>query len=102
MDSREVFVKKGKRYKAIGHEFTGFPVDGIWLVQDGSNNCIVRLCEVPKMEKRYPEIAMYENDCMVYIMNRAKEEKTYSIIGLARWAAEFYAQKLGKQDESDS
>lgn len=99
MNNREIYVKNGRRYKSIGHEFTGFPMDGIWLVQDGTQNCIVRLCDVPTMEKRYPELAMFENECTVHIMERAKQEGTYSIIGFAKWAAEFYAQKLGVKDE---
>lgn len=99
---REVYIKEGRRYKPIGHEFTGFPMDGIWLVQDGSQSCIVRLCDVPKMEKRFPELAMFESDCATYIMEKAKEEGTYSILGVARWAAEFYASKLGKESEEDN
>jgi hypothetical protein len=101
-DSREVYVKVGRRYKPIGHEFTGFPVDGVWLVQDGSQNCIVRLCDVPKTPRRYPEIAIYENECATYMMEKAKEEGTYSILGLARWAAEFYAMKIGGEDEGNT
>ena len=96
----EIFTKKENgRYKHIGQEFTGFPVDGIWLVQDGTQNCIVRICDVPGMPRRYPELAMHESDCMVHVMNRAKEEGTYSILGLAKWAAEFYAHKLGEDNE---
>ncbi len=101
-DDTEIFIKKGRRYKSIGHEFTGFPVDGIWLVQDGSQNCIVRLCDVPTTPHRYPELAMHENDCMVYLMERAKEKGTYSILGLAQWAAEFYAVKLGEEKEESA
>jgi len=94
MDSREIYVKVGKRYKPIGHEFTGFPVDGIWLVQDGSNNCIVRLCDVPTTPKRYPELALYKDECSAYITEKAKEEGSYSISLVSKWAAEFYARKL--------
>ncbi len=101
-EGREVYVKVGKRYKPIGHEFTGFPIDGVWLVQDGSQNCIVRMCDVPNTPHRYPELAMHETDCMVHIMNRAKEEGSYSILGLAQWAAEFYAHKLGEKHESNT
>lgn len=99
LGSREVFVKNGKRYKSIGEEFEGFPEDGVWLVQDGSQNCIVRLCDVPGMEKRYPELAMHETACMTYLMEKAAKAGTYSILGLAQWAAEFYAQKLGEEHE---
>jgi hypothetical protein len=60
---------------------------------------MVRLCDIPKTPRRYPEIAIHENECMVYLMEKAKKEGSYSILGLARWAAEFYATKLGEEDE---
>ena len=33
MDDKRLYRKVGKRYKPVGHEFTGFPSDGVWLVQ---------------------------------------------------------------------
>lgn len=36
----KVYKKVGRRYVPMGFEFTGFPSDGIWLVQDGTRNMI--------------------------------------------------------------
>ena len=34
---REILYKKhGRRYEPLGYEFTGFPSDGVWLVQNES------------------------------------------------------------------
>jgi len=43
----KLYRKVGKRYKEIGHEFAGFPSDGIWLVQNGkqSQMCLIGLKE---------------------------------------------------------
>ena len=46
--TREKIYKKKKsgRYYEIGQEFFGFPSNGIWLVIDGSQNCIVKLDDI--------------------------------------------------------
>jgi len=42
----KLYKKRGRRYVEIGHEFTGFPANGIWMVEDGRNNCIIRIEEI--------------------------------------------------------
>jgi len=44
---REIYIKKKNgRYKNIGQEFQGFPVNGIWLVVDGSMNCVTKIEDI--------------------------------------------------------
>lgn len=52
----EVYEKRGRRYVPIGYGFTGFPADGIWLVQDGRANmtCLIGAKErVPMLALNY-------------------------------------------------
>lgn len=44
---RTVYVKDGKRYRPLGYEFTGFPSNGVWLVEDGSRSLIMRVGDIP-------------------------------------------------------
>ena len=56
----KLYEKIGRRYKEIGEEFKGFPADGIWLVKDGTQNCIIRLddvCDVPYDSLLYLKLA---------------------------------------------
>ena len=42
--TREVYIKKPNgRYESLGQDWTGFPANGIWLVQDGKQNCLIQL-----------------------------------------------------------
>ena len=45
----KIYKKVGRRYKPVGHEFVGFPSDGVWLVQDGRENCILKLSEIKEV-----------------------------------------------------
>jgi len=95
--SNKIYKKVGKRYKEIGIEFTGFPVDGIWLVADGTQNCILKIADIPKVSPFYPELAIYEEECSKYINNKIIKNKKYSISDLSKWAAEFYSEKISKK-----
>ncbi len=45
----KVYKKVGRRYQEMGVEFEGFPCSGFWMVQDGSQNCILRLGDIDKV-----------------------------------------------------
>lgn len=38
-----LYRKIGRRYYPVGYEFTGFPADGYWKVEDGRHAMLVRL-----------------------------------------------------------
>ena len=44
----EVYKKVGRKYVPLGYQWEGFPVDGIWYVQNGRRNmrCLIRADEV--------------------------------------------------------
>ena len=44
---RKVYTKNlSGRYKEMGYEWAGFPANGIWLVKDGSSNCLIKLSDI--------------------------------------------------------
>ena len=43
----ELFEKRGRRYYPVGHRFTGFPVNGVWYVEDGRHNRIMKVGDLP-------------------------------------------------------
>jgi hypothetical protein len=46
MDERVLYRKVGRRYVEVGREFTGFPMNGVWLVEDGRMSCIMKVGEL--------------------------------------------------------
>lgn len=66
----QIYRKIGKRYIPIGQEFTGFPCDGIWLVQNGRQRmmCLIQSDEkVPIFALQY---RMHIPDLCVEFVNR--------------------------------
>ena len=63
----QIYKKIGKRYKKIGPNdgWTGFPTDGIWLVEITpgikSSRCILKLGDLPKLYP-YANLAIQEED----------------------------------------
>jgi hypothetical protein len=43
----EVYKKVGKRYVSLGYHFRGFPVEGLWLVEDGRRSLIMKVGALP-------------------------------------------------------
>jgi hypothetical protein len=97
----EVFKKVGRKYVSMGWEFTGFPSNGIWLVKDGSQNCMVRLDDISTTPNFYIDFAKFENEHSEYLMNKATEAKQYSFVDLTRWSSEFWAIKKEEEMKKD-
>jgi hypothetical protein len=93
----EVFRRTpGGRYVPVGYEWAGFPMDGIWLVQDGKNkaSCLIGL------EERVPIFALnyrlHEQGIVDAIQKREKEvvkNSGYrlSLQDMARIACDYFA-----------
>ena len=57
----QIYKKKSNgKYEPVGHEFTGFPTNGYWVVTDGRNNLIAPL-EHPR-PINYLRFAQYQKD----------------------------------------
>lgn len=48
MSNDTLYRKVGRRYVPAGVEFTGWPANGVWLVEDGRQGRIAKLGEVPE------------------------------------------------------
>lgn len=46
MGGDDLYRKVGRRYVKVGREFTGFPMNGVWLVEDGRMSCIMKVGEL--------------------------------------------------------
>lgn len=87
-----LYKKVGRKYVEAGVEFTGFPADGIWLVQDGrhSMTCLIGEKErVPVMALNYRQ---YAND-LCELIQAAKNEKPLSLFDEMILICDFFAEK---------
>ena len=90
-----VYRKVGKRYVEIGMEFTGFPSDGIWLVQDGRNSqtCLIGAKErVPVFALNYRK---HVNE-LCDLIQAAHKEKPRSLFDEMILVCDFFAKKVAK------
>lgn len=93
--SKEFFVKDGKKYKSIGNEFVGFPCDGIWLVSDGTQNCIIQLSDIKDSHpKLFIVKANHRKHLENFIMNKIKEKHHYSVNDIINYVCEYIAENL--------
>jgi hypothetical protein len=82
MDS-QFYRKQGRKYIKVGFSdgFTGFPTDGVWLVQAKpgrhSSECLLKLGELPEL---YPfiQMAMAKDDLIKFL---AQKEEDYRKAG---------------------
>lgn len=86
------------KYHPIGYEFTGFPMDGIWLVQNGKTNmsCLIGLADkVPifALNYRKHELALCQ-----HIQAKFKEGNL-SLMDEARLCCDFFAEIAAAQIE---
>jgi hypothetical protein len=92
---------KNGRYIEIGYQWDGFPMDGIWLVQDGKRkaSCFIGLKEsVPIFALNYRQ---HEQGIVDRIRARQKEAHSgLSLYDMARIACDYFAHAAAKQIES--
>jgi hypothetical protein len=82
-------------FSKAGYEFTGFPANGIWLVKDGSQNCIYPVKGVP--ETPTPTLISYmqfQDELQKHISEKW-ENKALSVRDISEIACEFFAVKAG-------
>lgn len=85
------------RYVEIGYDFTGFPMDGIWLVQNGKTNmsCLISLTDkVPifALNYRKHELALCQK------IQERMNKGGLSLMDEARLACDFFSEIAEKQE----
>ena len=87
-DARGNFVE-------VGYEFTGFPSNGVWFVEDGKNNCIVSLGDRPTIPNKTLISYMVFQDELQEHITKTWSDRALSQRDLAIIACEFFAKKAG-------
>ncbi len=94
--SDTLYKKVGKKYEPVGIEFTGFPANGVWIVEDGRQSCNYPFKDTP--EQPTPALVSYMQ-CRDELQQRISKEWTdrerLSVVDIAEIACEFFAIKAG-------
>lgn len=91
-----IYERKDGKYHYMGHEWTGFPSDGIWLVQDGKSNmsCLIGLKE--KVSVHALPFRMHKNE-LANLIQKEWANKSMSINDVAKLCCDFFAEKVKKK-----
>jgi len=80
-------------FEPVGMEFTGFPSNGLWLVEDGKQNCIIPMGE----KTEFPDLILIDYLCFQEeLMHKMQEEwnnKALSVSDISKLACNFFAKK---------
>jgi len=96
----EVYKKENGKFVKVGYEFTGFPSNGLWMVEDGKQNCLIPMGEIPK----FPESNLIEflpfKDELTSLISSKWDDKALSVSDIASIACTFFAEKAAYQKNS--
>jgi len=95
-----LYVKRGSRYKAV-KEHRGFPADGVWLVQDGSQRCMIRLGEIKDHSPLAMDYLVHADELCSELL-RAQEKGGLSLNDISLIACNFFAKKADEKREGNS
>lgn len=102
MGDLTLYEKVGKRYKPYADRWEGFPANGVWLVQDGKQNCVTLLSEIPEIPKMATAYRIeLQEPLMEYIAERASEQGSYSFNDVAKWACDGLAELNDKVQRTE-
>ena len=96
--SRVFYEKIGRKYQEVGYEFSGWPANGIWVVEDGKRNCIYQFGDVP--EKPTPSLASYMQfqDELMKTIVKEWDTRALNARDISEIACKFFALKAGGMD----
>lgn len=89
--NEQVYKKVGRKYVPIGYSdgWSGFPTDGIWLVQgkDGhhSSECIMKIGDLESMQPAANLILGYKEKILDYLSNyhENNSKSMFSLYGIS-------------------
>jgi len=91
----EVYKKENGKFVQVGYEFTGFPSNGTWFVEDGKQNCIIPMGDNPKIPDPILVSYMVFQDELQALISKQWENKGLSVRDISIIACEFFAVKAG-------
>ena len=83
------------KFEQVGYDWTGWPSNGMWLVQDAKQQLLVKLDDVPTAPPYLPALKSKSDECSGYIMDNLPER--YSKRDVADLAAEFYSTLITEE-----
>lgn len=91
----KLYKLESDTFVEVGYEFTGFPSNGMWFVEDGKQNCIIPMGDKPT--KPTPTLVSYMilQDELQKTISKAWEDKALSVRDISYIACEFFAMKAG-------
>ena len=97
----KIFKKVNGRYVEIGQEFTGFPTNGLWLVKDGIQNCLIPMGDVPEFADSRLTSHLAMKDELTDLLTEKWQEKALSVNDIAGIACKFFAKKSIERDTKE-
>ncbi len=92
---RKIFTQEDGVFVEMGYEFRGFPANGIWVVKDGSQNCIYEFKDAPKQPTPALVSYMQYSEELMKKISAEWENKALNTRDIAMLACEFFAMKAG-------
>ena len=85
----------------VGYEFTGWPANGIWIVEDARQSCIYQFKGA--LEQPTPALVSYirHQDELQEHISKLWENKGLSVRDISQIACEFFALKAGAMKIGD-
>jgi len=73
-----IYIKKGRRYEKLGKHWEGFPANGIWLVWNSRENCLIQLEDLDNLRERNRHLDLtmlraWEDDIATVLVETHKE-----------------------------
>jgi len=95
-NTMELYIRNAEgNFEIAGYEFSGWPANGIWVVEDGKYNCIYPFKDVPEMPS--PSLISYmkfKEELEEVLTDRWRKD-LLSVRDIANIACEFFAIKAG-------
>jgi hypothetical protein len=101
--NEEIYRKNEEgEFELVGREFNGFPSNGIWVVENGLNNCVYQFKNVSDIPTPSLVSYMQYQDELTKYINNVWDDKPLSMNDVATVACEFFALKAGGMKVNDT
>lgn len=95
----EIYGKRANgRYYKLGYAWTGFPADGIWLVQDGMHRQSLLIGSKERVPVFALNYRLHEDGIVAAVQGREKEVgHGISLFEIARIACDYFAHVVAEE-----
>ena len=92
----DIYTKEGRKYRKLGIEFTGFPANGVWLVEDGLQSLIMKIGDLLE-PLPYASIMKYRDKAATAYVKYREEKLKTGFYPSAHDVVELIIKKLRKK-----